>query len=124
MATLPTDLDGVESNLIVGQNSDTTFSCTLTLDGVVQPVTGTTPVMTIKLGYAEAAALTIDDSSTPSVITVNAVDDTYDVLLSHTDLLTLTGGKTYVYDIVVQDGSTQRRAQYGTMAVRPAVLTS
>lgn len=122
MATLPTDLDGVESNLIVGQNSDTTFSCTLTINGVVQPVTGTTPVMTIKLGYAEAVALTVDDSSTPSFITVNNVDDTYDVFLSYTDLVTLVGGKTYLYDIVVQNGSTQRRAQYGTIAIRPAVL--
>jgi len=124
MTTLPTDLDGTETNLIVGQNSDATFSCTLTVNGTVQPVTGTTPVMTVKLGYAEPVALTVDDTTTPSVITVNAVDDTYDVLLSHTDLLTLTGNKTYVYDIVVQDGSIQRRAQYGTLAVRPAVLNT
>ena len=124
MTTLPYDLDGVEYNIIAGQNSDTVFTFDLTVGGVVQPVAGTTPVLTIKAGYKETVALTVTKTSTPSVITLDTQNNLYTVTLNHVDLLVLNGGQTYVYDVIVQSGAAQYRMRYGTLAIRPAVKTS
>lgn len=107
-------------NLIVDQNADFTMVATYN-DSSGQPVnlTGYTAAMMVRTGYNEPTAV-ISLTNTDG-ITLGGSAGTVTIFVSAARNSTLTGGKTYVYDLLLTKSGSVTRFLQGNYFVDPGV---